>query len=74
MEYELKILFTAGFNLRAPNVNTPSAGSISAMLPLLVPANIVEGYKRLGKADKIRFYNIAQSSLEEVKYFLFLSL
>lgn len=38
-----------------------------------VPANIVEGYKRLGKADKIRFYNIAQSSLEEVKYFLFLS-
>lgn len=33
-----------------------------------VPANIAEGFKRLGKRDKIRFYNIAESSLEEVKY------
>jgi len=38
-----------------------------------IPANIAEGYKRMGKPDKIRFYNIAQSSLEEVKYFIFLS-
>ena len=38
-----------------------------------IPANIAEGYKRIGKADKIRFYNISQASLEEVKYFLFLS-
>ncbi len=38
-----------------------------------IPANIAEGYKRYGKAEKIRFYNIAQSSLEEVKYYIFLS-
>jgi len=38
-----------------------------------IPANIAEGYKRMGKPDKIRFYNIAQGSLEEVKYFVFLS-
>ena len=38
-----------------------------------IPANIAEGYKRFGKADKIRFYNIAQSSLEEVRYYIFLS-
>lgn len=38
-----------------------------------VPANIAEGFKRIGLKDKIRFYNIAQSSLEEVKYFLILS-
>lgn len=38
-----------------------------------IPANIAEGYKRIGKADKIRFYNIAQASLEEVKYFIYLS-
>ncbi len=38
-----------------------------------VPANIAEGFKRTGINDKIRFYNIAQSSLEEVKYFLILS-
>lgn len=38
-----------------------------------VPANIAEGFKRTGIKDKLRFYNIAQSSLEEVKYFLILS-
>jgi four helix bundle protein len=38
-----------------------------------VAANLVEGYKRKGKADKIRFYNISQSSLEEVKYFIILA-
>ncbi len=38
-----------------------------------VPANIAEGFKRQGIQDKIRFYNIAEGSLEEVKYFLILS-
>lgn len=38
-----------------------------------VAANLVEGYKRKGKADKIRFYNISQASLEEVKYFIILA-
>ena len=38
-----------------------------------VPANIAEGFKRLGQADKIRFYNIAEASLEEVKYYITLS-
>lgn len=27
----------------------------------------------MGKADKLRFYNIAQGSLEEVRYFLILT-
>jgi len=35
-----------------------------------VPANIVEGWRRQGKGDKIRFLNISQSSLEESKYYL----
>jgi four helix bundle protein len=38
-----------------------------------VPTNIVEGYKRTGNLDKIRFFNIAQSSLEETRYLLILS-
>ena len=29
-----------------------------------VPANIAEGFKRGGRADKVLFYNIAQGSLE----------
>ena len=38
-----------------------------------VPANITEGYKRTGHLDKIRFFNIAQSSLEELRYFILLA-
>ncbi len=37
-----------------------------------VPANIVEGFKRRGRQDKEHFYNIAQSSLEETRYYVIL--
>jgi four helix bundle protein len=38
-----------------------------------IPANIAEGFKRMGKAEKARFYNISEASLEELKYFFILS-
>ena len=38
-----------------------------------VPANIAEGFKRRGIQDKIRFHNVAEGSLEEIKYFFMLS-
>lgn len=38
-----------------------------------IAANIAEGYKRLSTKEKLRFYNIAQASLEECRYFLILS-
>jgi four helix bundle protein len=38
-----------------------------------IPANIAEGYKKRSKVDKMRFYNIAQGSLEECRYYLILS-
>jgi len=37
-----------------------------------VPANIAEGFKRRGKGDKSHFNNIAQASLEELRYYLIL--
>ena len=37
-----------------------------------IPANVAEGFRRRGKADKARFLNIAQSSLEECRYYLIL--
>jgi four helix bundle protein len=37
-----------------------------------VPANIAEGFKRRSGAEKIRFYNIAQGSLEELRYYFIL--
>lgn len=38
-----------------------------------VPANFAEGFKRRSRAEKIRFYNIAQSSLEESRYYFILA-
>lgn len=38
-----------------------------------VPANFAEGFKKLGIPDKLRFYNIAQGSLEECRYYLILA-
>jgi four helix bundle protein len=37
-----------------------------------VSANIAEGFKRRGKHDKARFYNIAEASLEELRYYFIL--
>ena len=40
-----------------------------------VPANIAEGgeFKKRGHADKLRFLNTAQGSLEESRYYLILA-
>ncbi len=39
-----------------------------------IEANIAEGYKKLSKTDKLRFFNIAQGSLEECRNYIILSL
>ena len=38
-----------------------------------IAANIVEGFRRKDLKESIRFYNIADASLEETKYHLLLS-
>jgi len=38
-----------------------------------VAANIAEGFKKKGNADKLRFYNISQGSLSETEYHLILA-
>jgi len=38
-----------------------------------VPANIAEGFKKRGPRDKANYYNIAQGSLDETKYYLILA-
>lgn len=38
-----------------------------------IPANVAEGFRRRGKADKARFLNMAEGSLEECRYYLILA-
>lgn len=38
-----------------------------------ISANIAEGFRKQGHADKARFFNIAQGSADECRYFLILS-
>lgn len=37
-----------------------------------IAGNIAEGYKRIGREDKLRFYNYAQGSLEECRCYIIL--
>jgi four helix bundle protein len=60
---------TAGF----PKQETFGLCSQMQRAAVSVPANIAEGFKRRGRADKARFLNIAQASLEECRYFLILA-
>lgn len=38
-----------------------------------IPANIAEGYRKISKADKLRFFNIAQGSIDECRCYNMLS-
>jgi four helix bundle protein len=38
-----------------------------------IPANIAEGFAKRSRADKARFLNIAEGSLEESRYYLILA-
>ena len=38
-----------------------------------IEANIAEGYKKLSKNDKLRFFNISQGSIEECRDYIILS-
>jgi four helix bundle protein len=38
-----------------------------------IAANITEGFKKTKKPDKARYFNIAQGSLEECRYYIILS-
>ena len=38
-----------------------------------IAANIAEGFRKRGGADKLRYLNIAQGSAEECRYYLILS-
>jgi four helix bundle protein len=62
-------LFTEGF----PKYELFGLWSQFRRAAVSIPANIAEGFKKKGRADKGRFMNIAQGSLEECRYYLILA-
>jgi four helix bundle protein len=62
-------LFTRGF----PAEENYGLKSQMRRCAVSVAANIAEGFKKKGRADKIRYFNIAEGSLEECRYYLILS-
>src|SRR5437870_13893067 len=60
--------FTAGF----PRSETYGLSQQMRRAAVSIPANIAEGFRRRGKADKARFMNMAEGSVEECRYFLIL--
>ena len=62
-----------GVTQRFPKDEMYSLTSQIRRAAVSVPSNIVEGYTRKGRNDKLHFYNIAQGSLTELEYQIELS-
>ena len=61
--------FTAAF----PKHETYGLALQMRRAAISIPANIAEGFRRRGKADKARFMNLAEGSVEESRYYLILA-
>ena len=64
------VLAAYRFSQTFPRSETYGLSSQFRRAAVSIAANIAEGFKKRGKADKIRFYNTAQGSLEESRYYL----
>ena len=61
--------FTAAF----PRQETYGLALQMQRAAVSIPANIAEGFRRRSKAEKARYMNIAEGSLEECRYYLILA-
>lgn len=69
-QYALAIYrLTAGF----PRQETYGLAAQMRRAAVSAAANIAEGFGKRGKADKARFMNIAEGSIEESRYYLILT-
>ena len=67
------VLATYRLTRTFPRSETYGLSSQWRRAAISIAANIAEGFKKRGKADKLRFDNIAQGSVEESRYFLILT-
>jgi four helix bundle protein len=67
------VLELYGFTAAFPKQEIYALTSQMRRAAVSIPANIAEGFAKRGRADKARFMNIAEGSLEEVRYYLILA-
>lgn len=67
------VLAVYGYTNSFPKNELYSLTSQFKRAAISISANIAEGYKKKGKADKARLMNVAQGSIEECQYYLILS-
>lgn len=67
------VLHVYRITARFPSAETFGLASQLRRAAVSIPANFAEGFKKESLADKARFLNIAQGSLEECRYYLILS-
>jgi four helix bundle protein len=67
------VLAVDGLTARFPKEEAYGLSSQMRRAAASTPANIAEGFRRRGNADKTRFMNLAQGSREECRYYLILA-
>jgi four helix bundle protein len=67
------VLATYRFSNDFPRTEVYGLTSQFRRAAVSIAANIAEGFRRKGQADRARFINIAQASLEECRYYLILA-
>ena len=67
------VLAVYGFTKEFPKSEIYGLTSQLRRAAVSIAANIAEGFKKSGKADKARFFNISQGSTEECRYYLILA-
>ena len=67
------VLMVYNYTSKIPNSEIYGLTSQFRRAAVSISANLAEGFKKKGSADKGRFLNISQGSLEECPYYLILS-
>jgi four helix bundle protein len=67
------VLAVYAFTVDFPRHETYGLSQQLRRAAVSIPANIAEGFRRRGTADKARFMNLAEGSLEECRYYLILA-
>ena len=67
------VLETYEFTKKFPKEEVYCLTSQFRRAAVSIAANIAEGYKKKGKNDKLKFYNIAEGSLSESQYYCILA-